>query len=125
MASSYISELSKMSNKDAHNAVFAYCRMKRIYMLGIDSYTVGEKSFIDTYTTKYGETFNIHYTIYGKWCGKVDALGAFPTYYKGNFLITPKHFYLKSNFRDCATIEDMFVPRNAVPAGQKIIILRK
>jgi len=122
---SFIAQLADMSNGEAYTAVFDYCFKKKIHIKSMDSYKVGEKSFIDTYTTKKGETYNIHYTIYGKWCGKVDVLGPFPAYYQGNFLITPKHFYLKSNFKDFQTIEEMVVPRNAIPQGQKIIIRRK
>lgn len=121
----FIGTLIDMSTRDASDAVYEYCMKKRVYMMHIDSFTVGEKSVIKEYTNKKGVKHMAHHTDRGKYLAPVTKLGAVPIYFQGNFLITPKHFYLKSNFRDCATINDMFVPRNAIPAGQKILILRK
>ena len=82
-----------------------------------DSKIFGVKTVIKPYTTKKGETFLAHFTVYNHYYGKVSKLGEEPIFYTGNFPVSSDRFTLDmtrlpsmQTFNDVYNLSELFVP---------------
>jgi hypothetical protein len=60
-----------------------------------------------------------HYNHNGHFCGTVADRGDVPVTYNAFFIINPEQFRIKNDFKDCITLEDIFVPWKT---GDKIML---
>lgn len=81
---------------------------------------VGEVSVIKDYTNSKGITKLAHYSVNGCYIGSINQLGNEPVSYKGNFLITRKHFEIdleklpsfNTSLYGKPKIEELFTPKS-------------
>jgi hypothetical protein len=121
-----LGRLFKHQGAEIIDEVLEYAKEEGMF-ISCDSEKIGILSIIKDYTNKQKNTFQAHFTIYGKYIDKVGKDNLDPKSYKGYFLYKnyEEQFkkYINYNVTEFDKIEDLFdfEKKEAEPEPEKIV----